>query len=83
MARGVGGKSPSNVARYLSGIDFPARKADLINHAKRNGAEDEVLQTLEELPEGEYQDMAEVMQGYGEARQAEDEDEGEGRAGSA
>jgi hypothetical protein len=71
MARGVGGRSPANVARYLSGIDFPWQKADLVTHAKAQGAEDEVLQLLEELPEGECTNMADVMRGYGEAREAE------------
>jgi hypothetical protein len=68
MARGVGGHSPSNVARYLSGIDFPCRKGDLVRHAKNNGAEEEVLQVLQELPEQEYGNMADVVRGYGEAR---------------
>jgi hypothetical protein len=49
MARGVGGQSPSNIARYLSGIDFPCQKNDLVQHAKRNGAEDWVLQIFDDV----------------------------------
>jgi competence ComEA-like helix-hairpin-helix protein len=73
MARGVGGHSPANMARYLSGIDFPCEKADLIQHAEDHGAEDEVLEVLHQLPEGEYGTMADVMKGYGEARDGESE----------
>lgn len=65
MARGVGGGSPANVAKFLKGIDFPASKKDLINHAKKNHAEDPVLQELKKMPEQEYGTMADVMKGYG------------------
>lgn len=67
MARGAGGKSPANVAQYLSGIDFPCQKEDLIEHAEQNGAEDEVLEVLNNMPEDEYNNMADVMKGYGMA----------------
>jgi len=61
------------MARYLSGIDFPCEKADLIHHAEENGAEDDVLEVLHNLPQGEYGTMADVMKGYGEARDGEHE----------
>jgi competence ComEA-like helix-hairpin-helix protein len=73
MTRGVGGHSPANIARYLSGIDFPCEKSDLIHHAEENGAEDDVLEVFHNLPEGEYGTMADVMKGYGEARDGEHE----------
>ena len=65
MVRGVGGGSPANVAKYLKGIDFPANKHDLINRAKKNHAEEPVLQELKKMPEQEYGTMADVMKGYG------------------
>lgn len=73
MARGVGGKSPANVAKYLAGIDFPCQKEDLITHAEHNGAEDEVLEMLRHMPEDEYGNMADVMKGYGKVYDQEDE----------
>ncbi|MBV8522161.1 MAG: DUF2795 domain-containing protein [Acetobacteraceae bacterium] len=36
MTRGLGGQSPANVTHHLNGIDFPAKKQDLIKHAKRS-----------------------------------------------
>ena len=68
MTRGVGGESPANVTTYLKGIDYPAQKEDLVQHAKKNGAEPEVLDVLNGMPEQEYGNMADVMKGYGEAR---------------
>jgi hypothetical protein len=65
MTRGVGGGSPANVAKFLKGIGFPAKKKDLISHAKKNHAEDQVLQELKNMPEQEYNTMADVMKGFG------------------
>lgn len=78
MARGVGGKSPAHVAQCLSGIDFPCQKQDLIEHARHHGADDDVLEMLRSMPEGEYHNMADVMKGYGAAREAEHETDGRG-----
>ncbi|WP_407297527.1 DUF2795 domain-containing protein [Stutzerimonas zhaodongensis] len=68
MTRGVGGESPANVTTYLKGIDYPAQKEDLLQHAQKNGAEPEVLDVLKGMPDQEYNNMADVMKGYGEAR---------------
>ncbi len=68
MTRGVGGESPANVATYLKGIDYPAKKDDLAQHAKKNGAESEVIEVINRMPEQEYGNMADVMKGYGDTR---------------
>lgn len=70
MARGVGGTSPVNIAHYLSGIDFPCQKADLMAHAEHNGAAEDALDMLQNMPDDEYNNMADVMKGYGEAHGA-------------
>jgi hypothetical protein len=69
MTRGLGGHSPSNIAHNLRGVDFPAQKQSLVEQAKQNGAEDKVLDVIGSMPDGEYQDMADVMKGVGEAEQ--------------
>ncbi len=68
MTRGVGGESPANVATYLKGIDYPANKEHLVQHAQKNGAESEVVDVLNNMPDHEYGNMADVMKGYGEAK---------------
>lgn len=65
MTRGLGGDSPANLASFLGGIDYPAGRGRLVEHARQNGAEEKVLDALESLPEREYQNMADVMKGYG------------------
>lgn len=65
MTRGVGGQSPANVTHHLKGIDFPAEKPDLVKHAKQQGADREVLDAIEKMPDGRYETMADVMKGFG------------------
>ncbi|NIC06835.1 DUF2795 domain-containing protein [Billgrantia bachuensis] len=67
MTRGLGGQSPANVTHHLSGIDFPASRADLERHAKDNGAGDDVLDVIRNMPDQEYGSMADVTKGVGEA----------------
>lgn len=66
MTRGVGGHSPANIAHSLKGIDFPARKQELVEHARRNQAETAVMEILRQMPEQEYHTMADVMKGVGQ-----------------
>nr|WP_298174019.1 DUF2795 domain-containing protein [uncultured Pseudomonas sp.] len=66
MTRGMGGSSPSNIAHHLKGIDFPASREQLLECARKNNADQDVQQTIEQMPDTRYGDMAEVMKGYGE-----------------
>lgn len=74
MTRGVGGQSASNVAQHLKGIDFPVKRDDLVKHAQKNDAGEDILGVLKSLPDQEYNNMADVMKAYGEERSG-----GEGR----
>lgn len=71
MTRGMGGQSPSNITHHLQGIDFPAKKQDLIKHAQGKNADREVVEALEDLPEEEFNSMADVMKAFGEERSGE------------
>lgn len=67
MPRGMGGQSSSNIANYLKGIDFPASKDDIVIYAEDNSAPQEVLDVLENLPDQEFNSIADLMQGVGQA----------------
>jgi hypothetical protein len=71
MTRGLGGQSPSNIAMHLKGIEFPCSRKDLVAHARKNGADEAIMKVLADFPEREYATMAEVMEGFGEAREEE------------
>jgi hypothetical protein len=42
------------VQKFLGGIDYPASKEDIVRTAKDAGADDEVLDALEGIPDREY-----------------------------
>lgn len=65
MAIGMGGHSPSNILHHLKGVDFPAGKDALLKQAQKNNAEDDILDIIRQLPEGEYHTMADVLKGVG------------------
>ena len=65
MAKDPGGHSPIDVSRFLKGIDFPAKRDDLLHHAKQKHAEQTVLQEIEQMPDQSYSNMADAMKGFG------------------
>lgn len=42
------------VQKYLSGVDYPASKDQLIEHAEKKGAPKEIKDKLAAMPDGEY-----------------------------
>lgn len=52
--------SPVEIQRYLSGVNYPASKEDLINRAQDNDASQEVFDVINELPDQEYESPAQV-----------------------
>ena len=68
MSRGVGGDSPANVQKYLKGVDYPAKKRDLEQQARKNDAPKEILDLIRRFPEQEFDSPQEVMKAYGEAQ---------------
>jgi uncharacterized membrane protein YeaQ/YmgE (transglycosylase-associated protein family) len=53
---------PIKVEKFLDGIDFPAHKQELLKVAVDNGADDNVVYTIEQLAEKKYQSPKEVSQ---------------------
>lgn len=66
MARGVGGHSPANIQKFLGGVEYPARKEDLLECARRNQAPQEVLETIDDLQAEEFGGPQDVMKAYGQ-----------------
>ena len=68
MARGVGGQSPANVEKYLAGVNYPAKKEDIVNKAQNNGAPEEVLEVIKQLPMNQFGGPQDVMKAYGQQK---------------
>ena len=53
---------PAQVGRYLEGVQFPARKEELLGRLERNGVPGPVTDQLRKrLPEGEYRGPQDVL----------------------
>ncbi|MBI5164702.1 MAG: DUF2795 domain-containing protein [Magnetospirillum sp.] len=62
----MGGHSPSNILHHLKGVDFPVDRQGLIEQAQRNNAAEDVVEILQQMPDTEYQSMADVLKGVGQ-----------------
>jgi hypothetical protein len=56
------------VQKFLGGMDYPARKQDLVKRAEQEGADEDVRSTLEQLPDQNYETPADVSQAIGKVR---------------
>ena len=56
--------SPIEVQKALKDIDYPVRKKELIKHAKKHNASSEVIEVLEDLPEKEFTNAADVSKEF-------------------
>ncbi|MEW5729698.1 MAG: DUF2795 domain-containing protein [Pseudomonadota bacterium] len=59
--------STGAVAQALQGIDFPADKRKLVDYARRNNTDRDVMQVIERMPDEHYASMADVFKGVGRA----------------
>jgi len=46
--------NPIQVQKFLGGIDYPASKQTICDAARDSGADDDVLDALEGIPDREY-----------------------------
>lgn len=58
--------STATISQFIEGVDFPATREEIIDHAHDRDAPEDVLDMLEELPDDEFQSMAEVWDAIGE-----------------
>jgi hypothetical protein len=52
--------NPIELQKALGGMDYPASKEDLVEHAEEKNADDEVLSFLRNLPDRTYETPADV-----------------------
>jgi uncharacterized protein DUF2795 len=58
--------NPIQVQKFLSGMDYPAGKDEIVDHAKKQGADDNIMQTLEQLPDESFETPADVSKAIGQ-----------------
>jgi hypothetical protein len=62
----MAGINPIQLQKVLSGVDYPSSRDDLVDRAKSNGADDEVLKQLQALPDQTYDGPDEVSKAAAE-----------------
>jgi Protein of unknown function (DUF2795) len=46
--------NPIQVQKFLKGVDYPVNRQQIVDTAKRQGADENVMQALQRLPERQY-----------------------------
>jgi hypothetical protein len=54
--------NPVQIQKFLKGVDYPANKQTLIDNAKKLGADENVRESLEKLPDQDYDAPVDVSQ---------------------
>lgn len=60
--------NPIQIQKYLSGIDYPTDKQNLLKHAKKEGADDRAMDALGQLPDKSYNSPVAVSREIGEIK---------------
>lgn len=56
--------NPIQIQKYLKGVDYPANKRQLIENARKLGADENVCASLEQLSDEEFETPADVSQAF-------------------
>lgn len=52
--------NPIELQKSLKGVDYPAKKDDIVKAAEENGADDDVLDALKDLPDQSFERPTDV-----------------------
>lgn len=68
--------SAAEVEQYLSGVDFPCGRQELIECAAINEASEEILELLRAFPDEEFRSPVDVARCFGQLKQQQTESNG-------
>ncbi len=60
--------SPIDLQSYLKGVDYPVERRDLIDHARKNNAPENVIAALELFSDRTYRSTTEVSEEFGKLK---------------
>lgn len=58
--------NPIDLQKSLKGMDYPAKKDDVVSAAEKNGADDDILDALRNLSEDSFETPADVSKVIGQ-----------------
>ena len=68
MAQKSDKPNPIQIQKFLGGIDYPADRATLVEKAKENGADENVMKVLNQLGDKRYNSPNDVSEEIGKVR---------------
>lgn len=75
-------ENPIQIQKFLAGVDYPAGKSALLDAAKREGADSNVVRALDAIPDRSYAKPTEVSEAISDVgnhpERAHDRDAGVG-----
>ena len=60
--------NPVQVQKFLGGLDYPVKKDQLLKRAQEQGADDNVRDTLQRLPEQSFNSPNDVSEAIGKLK---------------
>jgi len=75
----LGGLSAGDIAKHLQGLNFPAQKDEVVQHAQSHQADSQIIDMLRKLPPGAYNSIGDVMTRMGLPQGAADMVKGFGK----
>lgn len=57
--------NPIQIQKFLEGMVYPASKEQIIQYAEQQGADEDIIGTLQRLPAEEYETPADVNEAIG------------------
>jgi hypothetical protein len=57
-------KNPIQLQKFLGGVDYPAKKSEIIAHAREHGADKKVLDTLKSLPGNDFNSPNDISEAF-------------------
>jgi hypothetical protein len=57
--------NPIQVQKFLGGMNYPAKKDEIVDHAKSKGADENITDTLRQLPDEDFETPADVSKAIG------------------
>ncbi|MFC4856966.1 DUF2795 domain-containing protein [Actinophytocola glycyrrhizae] len=59
--------NPIQMQKYLGGMDYPAGRDEIVEHAREKGADDDVLRHLQAIPDRQYDGPNAVSKEFSDA----------------
>ncbi|MBW4718714.1 DUF2795 domain-containing protein [Saccharothrix obliqua] len=60
--------NPIQVQKFLSGVDYPATKDDIVSAARSQGADNDTIDALRNLPRDDFNSPNDISEAIGQQR---------------